>query len=75
MFNQVLPTKPKFEFNEPMAIMWPFDYSAIYRNLYLRLAIANDLPLAIGSTRADWKVVLIQLEYQSNSYNLMHNQE
>jgi hypothetical protein len=74
-FNQVLLSKSKFEFNEPTIAMWSSDHSAIYRDLHLRLTIANDLPLAIGSTRIDRKVVLMQLEYQSNTYNLMHNQE
>jgi hypothetical protein len=55
--------------------MWSSDLSAIYRNLQLRLAITNDLSLAIGSSRIVLKEVLMQLEYQSNSYNLMHNQE
>jgi hypothetical protein len=59
----------------PMAATWSFNHSAIYRNLQLRLAIANDLSLAIGSTRVDWKVSLMQLWPQFNSYNLMHNQE
>jgi hypothetical protein len=58
-----------------MPVTWSFDHSAIYRELQLRLAIANDLYLAIGSTRIDQKVILLQLWYQSNSYNLMHNQE
>jgi hypothetical protein len=31
-----------------MAATWYSDHSAIYRNLYLHLAIANDLSLAIG---------------------------
>jgi hypothetical protein len=58
-----------------MAATWSSDHSAIYRILYLRLAIANDLSLAIGSTRVDWKVSLMQLQPQFNSYNLMHKQE
>jgi hypothetical protein len=58
-----------------MAATWSFDHSAIYRNLHLRLAIANDLSLDIGSTRVDWKVSLMQLRPQFNSYNLMHKQE
>jgi hypothetical protein len=58
-----------------MAAMWSSDHSAIYRNLQLCLAIANDLSLAIGSTRVDWKVSLMQLWLHYNSYNLMHNQE
>jgi hypothetical protein len=58
-----------------MAITWSSNHSAIYRNLYLRLSIANDLSLAIGSTRVDWKVSLMQLQPQFNSDNLMHKQE
>jgi hypothetical protein len=58
-----------------MAAMWSFDPSAIYRNLHLYLAIANDLSLSIGSSMIDRKVTLIQLGHQFNSYNLMHNQE
>jgi hypothetical protein len=58
-----------------MAATWSSDHSAIYRNLHLRLVIANDLSLAIGSTRVDWKVCLMQLRHQFNSYNLMHKQE
>jgi hypothetical protein len=41
-----------------MAATWSFDHSAIYRNLQLCLAIANDLSLAIGSSRIDQKVSL-----------------
>jgi hypothetical protein len=58
-----------------MAATWSSDHSAIYRNLQLCLAIANDLSLAIRSTRVDWKVSLMQLRSQFNTYNLMHNQE
>jgi hypothetical protein len=58
-----------------MAATWSFDHSAVYHNLQLHLAIANDLSLAIGSTWVDWKVSLMQLRPQFNSYNLMHNQE
>jgi hypothetical protein len=57
-----------------MPAMWSFGYSGIYCNLHLRLAIANDLSLAIGFTGIDQKVILMQLGYQSNSYNLMHIQ-
>jgi hypothetical protein len=67
--------KPEFEFKEPMAATWSFDHSAIYRSLYLCLAIANDLSLALGVTRIERKVIIIQLGYQFNSYNLMHIQE
>jgi hypothetical protein len=58
-----------------MAATWSFDHSAIYHNLHLCLAIASGLSLAIGSTRVDWKVSLMQLQHQFNSYNLMHKQE
>jgi hypothetical protein len=58
-----------------MAAMSFSDHSAIYRDLHLRLAIANDLSLAIGLTRVDWKVSLMQLWHPLNSYNLMHKQE
>jgi hypothetical protein len=44
-----------------MAATWSFDHSAIYHNLHLRLAIANDLSLTIGSTMVDWKASLMQL--------------
>jgi hypothetical protein len=62
-------------FMELMAATWSSDHSAIYHNLYLRLVIANGLSLAIGFTRIDQKVILMQLGYPFNSYNLMHNQE
>jgi hypothetical protein len=52
-----------------MASTWSFNHSAIYYNLPLHLAIANDLSLAIGPTRVDWKVNLMQLRHQFNSYN------
>jgi hypothetical protein len=58
-----------------MAATWSSDHSAIYRILHLSLAIANDLSLAIGPTRIDQKVILMQLGHQDNAYNLMHNQE
>jgi hypothetical protein len=48
-FHQVLTTKPSVEFKRPMAAMWSFNHSAIYRSLHLRLAIANDLSLVVGS--------------------------
>jgi hypothetical protein len=51
------------------------DHSTIYRSLQLRLAIANDLSLTIGSSRIDRKVTLIKLGHQLNSYDLMHIQE
>jgi hypothetical protein len=50
-------------------------HMVIYHNLHLRLAIASSLSLAIGSTQVDWKVSLMQLWHQFNSYNLMHKQE
>jgi hypothetical protein len=56
----------------PMAATWSYDHSAIHCNLHLCLAIASSLSLAIGSTRVDWKVSLMQLRHQFNSYNLMH---
>jgi hypothetical protein len=74
-FNQVLLTKPKFKFEEPMTATWSSDHSAIYCGLILRLAIANDLSLATGFTRIDQKVILMQLGNQLNSYNLMHIRE
>jgi hypothetical protein len=51
-FNQVLHTKPKLNIRN----LWPpivSDHSIIYCGIYLRLAIANDLSLAIGFTRID----------------------
>jgi hypothetical protein len=44
-----------------MAATWSSDHSAIYRNLQLHLAIANDPSLVIGSSRIDQKVTLMQL--------------
>jgi hypothetical protein len=38
---------------------WYSDHSAIYHNLHLYLAIASGLSLVIGSTRMDWKVILM----------------
>jgi hypothetical protein len=57
-----------------MAATWSSNHSTIYRNLHLRLAIANDLSLAIGFIKIDRKITLMQLGYQFNSYNLMHIQ-
>jgi hypothetical protein len=51
------------------------DHSAIYRNLQLCLAIANDPSLAIGSSMIDRNVTLMQLDINSTPINLMHNQE
>jgi hypothetical protein len=72
---QNLPKIPSLRFKEPMAVLWSSDHPTIYRDLQLCLAIANELSLAIGLTRIERKIILIQLGYQSNSYNLMHNQE
>jgi hypothetical protein len=55
--------------------MWSSDHSGIYCGLHLCLAIANNLSLVIGVTRIDQKVVLMQLGYHFNSYNLMHIKE
>jgi hypothetical protein len=74
-FNQDLQKVSKFKFKKPMAATWSLDHSVIYHNLHLCLAISNDLSLGIGSTRIDQKVNLMQLGYQSNSYNLMHNKK
>jgi hypothetical protein len=57
-----------------MAAMWSSDYSAIYRNIHLCLAIANNLSLAIGFTMTDREVTLMQLGINSTPINLMHNQ-
>jgi hypothetical protein len=48
-FNQVLTTKPRVDFKGPMTTTWSFDHSTIYYSLHLRLAIANDLSLVVGS--------------------------
>jgi hypothetical protein len=68
------PASPRkdFEFKEPMAATWDL---AIYRSLHLRIAIAKNLSLAIQVTRIDWKVIIMQLGYKFDSYNLMHIQE
>jgi hypothetical protein len=58
-----------------MTATWSFDQSVIYRNLQLRLAIANDISLTIGSSRIDRNVSLMQLDINSTPINLMHNQE
>jgi hypothetical protein len=58
-----------------MAATWSSDHSAIYRNLQVHLAIANDISLAIGLSRIDRKVTLMQLGINSTPINLMHNQE
>jgi hypothetical protein len=51
-----------------MAATWSPDHSAIYHCL----VIANNLSLALGSSRIDRKVTLMQLGHQFNFYNLMH---
>jgi hypothetical protein len=58
-----------------MTATWSSDHLTIYRNLQLHLGIANDLSLAIGSSRIDQKVTLMQLGINSTPINLMHNQE
>jgi predicted XRE-type DNA-binding protein len=58
-----------------MVVTWSSDHSTIYRNLQLRQTIVNDLSLAIGSSRIDQKVTLMQLGVNSTSINVMHNQE
>jgi hypothetical protein len=73
-FNHIPPIKLKFKFKDPMTATWSSNHSAIYRGLHLCLAKANDLFLVIGFTRIDRKVILMQLGYQFNSYNLMHIQ-
>jgi hypothetical protein len=67
--------KQSAEFKEPMTTTWSFNHSAIYHSLDLHPAIANDLSPVIGVARIDQKVVIMQLGYQINSYNLMHIQE
>jgi hypothetical protein len=58
-----------------MAATWSSDHMAIYCGLQLCLAIASDLSLAIGSSRIDRKVTLMQLGINSTPINLMPNQE
>jgi hypothetical protein len=59
-------------FKEPMAVTWSFDHhSVIYRSLHLRLAMTNDLSLVVGQKDRS-EIIVMQLEYQFNSYNLMH---
>jgi hypothetical protein len=58
-----------------MVATWSSDHSTIYRSVHLSLDIANDLSLPVGVTRIDWKVIIIQLGYQFNFYDLMHIQE
>jgi hypothetical protein len=73
--TNIPPIKPEFEVKEPMAAPWSSDHLAIYRNLQLCLVITNDLSLAIRSSRIDWKVTLMQLGYQFNSYNLKNHKQ
>jgi hypothetical protein len=58
-----------------MAAMWSSDHSATYHILQRHLAIANDLSLAIASSRIDPKVTLMQLGINSSPINLIHSQE
>jgi hypothetical protein len=63
-FNQDPPTKPEFEFKGTYGrhvIFWQLGY----------LPWPTTAP-SIGSSRIDWKVALMQLGHQFNSYNLMH---
>jgi hypothetical protein len=72
---KIPPMIPKFRFRGPKAITWYFDHTTIYRGLHLRLAKTIDLSLAIGSTRMDQKVILLQLRHHFTSYNLMRKQD
>jgi hypothetical protein len=58
-----------------MTATWSSDHSAIYHNLHLHLAIANDLSLVIGSSSIDRNVTLMQLGINSTLIILVHNQE
>jgi hypothetical protein len=58
-----------------MTATWSSDHPAIYCSLHLHLAITNDLSLVVGVIRIDRKVVIMQLGYHLNPYNLMHVQE
>jgi hypothetical protein len=73
-FNHKPSIIPNFEFKGSMAATWSSDRSTIYHGLHLCLVIANDLYLAIGFTMIHKKIILMQLGYQFNSYNLMHIQ-
>jgi hypothetical protein len=76
--SQVIQNLPKilrFKFKEPMAATWSSDHLTIYHIQHLHLAIANDLSLAMGFTRIDQKVIIMQLGHQFNSYKLIHIQE
>jgi hypothetical protein len=48
-FNQVPAINQRLRFKKPMPATWYFDHSATYRNLHLRLVIANNLSLVMGS--------------------------
>jgi hypothetical protein len=48
-FNQVPAINQSLSIKKPTAATWSFDHSTIYRSLYLRLDITNDLSLAEGS--------------------------
>jgi hypothetical protein len=72
-FNQTLPKILKFKFKGPMAATWPSDHSTIYRDLQLRLAMANVLQILARSSRVIWKVFIMHLRFQSTPTNLMHN--
>jgi hypothetical protein len=76
-FNNIPPSKPKFRFKEPMAATWSSDHPTMYRDPHLRLAISNNLFLAIGLTGGggDRKVLLTQLGHPVNFYILMHQQD
>jgi hypothetical protein len=56
-FNQTLPKILKVKFKGPMAATWPFNHSAIYRGLQLRLSIANVLQILARSSRVIRKVI------------------
>jgi hypothetical protein len=50
-----------------------FQPLGIYRSLYLRLVIANVFQILVRSSRVTWKVLIMQLRFQSTPINLMHN--
>jgi hypothetical protein len=55
-FYHNLPKIQMFKFKKPKVATWSSDHLTIYHNLHLRLAITNDLSLALGFTRIDRKV-------------------
>jgi hypothetical protein len=57
-FSQVPAINQSFEFKGPMAATWSFNHSAIYHSLHLRLAIANDLSLALGHKDRSESIVM-----------------